>query len=537
MEGQRISSYRVVRKIGQGGMGAVYEAVHEQLGRKAAIKLLRRELSQDPQIAMRFFNEARAASRVEHSGIVEIFEFGHLPDETAYIIMEFLRGEPLSARLRAMGGKLPLPDIIRISRQIASALAATHAKGIVHRDLKPDNVMLVPDSEMPGGERVKILDFGVAKVVTEYSGPGADDFKTNTGMVLGTASYMAPEQCKGAGSVSDKADVYSLGIVMYRMLVGHLPFRAEGQGEVMAMHIFSKARPLRELDPNIPEPMAALVERMMDKEQTNRPSMVQVAAELERMVGLGSPGGQPMMMMVSSPMSSGQMPTAPTLSAALGQNPGQASSDKSESVAAEPEKSSERSRLWSVAIALVVAGVVVAAGLHYGVVSRVVSAVHPPPPVVIPPPPSLVHWTLSSDPGGAQIVRKSDGMVLDKTPWSHERPAGSGKLTVILRAPGYADQELTFDDQQDQSPHVTLLPAPDMGAEGAADQGAAAAAADLAPAATAPNNPGTPATRPPATGPGPGPQPLRPQPPRKVRPTQPNNPQGTLTDDDVEIIK
>ena len=140
MEGQRISSYRVVRKIGQGGMGAVYEAVHEQLGRKAAIKLLRRELSQDPQIAMRFFNEARAASRVEHSGIVEIFEFGHLPDETAYIIMEFLRGEPLSARLRAMGGKLPLPDIIRISRQIASALAATHAIQIVHRDLKPDKI-------------------------------------------------------------------------------------------------------------------------------------------------------------------------------------------------------------------------------------------------------------------------------------------------------------------------------------------------------------------------------------------------------------
>ena len=138
MEGQRIGSWRVVRKIGQGGMGAVYEAVHEQLGRKAAIKLLRKELSQDPQIAMRFLNEGRAASRVEHSGIVQIFEFGHLTDNTAYIIMEFLRGEPLSARLRAMGGKLPMADILRISRQIASALAAAHAKGIVHRDLKPD---------------------------------------------------------------------------------------------------------------------------------------------------------------------------------------------------------------------------------------------------------------------------------------------------------------------------------------------------------------------------------------------------------------
>jgi serine/threonine protein kinase len=171
MEGQRIGSYRVVRKIGQGGMGAVYEAVHEQLGRRAAIKLLRKELSQDPQIVIRFFNEGKAASRIEHSGIVQIFEYGHLPDQTAYIIMEFLRGEALSARLRSLGGKLPLADLLRISRQIASALAATHAKGIIHRDLKPDNIMLVPDSEMPGGERVKILDFGVAKVPD--NSPGA----------------------------------------------------------------------------------------------------------------------------------------------------------------------------------------------------------------------------------------------------------------------------------------------------------------------------------------------------------------------------
>lgn len=171
MEGQRISSYRVVRKVGQGGMGAVYEAVHEQLGRKAAIKLLRRDFSQDPQVAQRFFNEARAASRVEHSGIVEIFEFGQLPDGTAYIIMEFLKGESLSARLKARGGRLPFSDATRITRQIATALAATHEKSIVHRDLKPDNVMLVPDGEMPGGERVKVLDFGVAKVGTNVGGP------------------------------------------------------------------------------------------------------------------------------------------------------------------------------------------------------------------------------------------------------------------------------------------------------------------------------------------------------------------------------
>ena len=117
---------------------------------------------------------------------------------------------------------------------------------------QPDNVMLVPDSEMPGGERVKILDFGIAKGVSELSGPVSEDYRTNTGMVLGTATYMAPEQCKGAGNVTDKSDVYSLGVIMYRMCCGTLPFRAEGQGEVMAMHIFSTPKPLRDHDASIP---------------------------------------------------------------------------------------------------------------------------------------------------------------------------------------------------------------------------------------------------------------------------------------------
>jgi serine/threonine protein kinase len=150
MEGQRIGSYKVVRKIGQGGMGAVYEAVHEQLGGKAAIKLLRKELSADKQIKNRFLNEARAANRVDHSGIVKIFEFGELPDGSTYIIMELLRGEALSARLRSRGGRLALADTIRTSRQIASALAAAHAAHIVHRDLKPDKRSQIFPSEFSG---------------------------------------------------------------------------------------------------------------------------------------------------------------------------------------------------------------------------------------------------------------------------------------------------------------------------------------------------------------------------------------------------
>jgi len=531
MEGQRIGSYRVGRKIGQGGMGAVYEAVHEQLGRKAAIKLLRKELSQDPQIAMRFLNEARAASRVEHSGIVEIFEFGHLPDNTAYIIMEFLRGEALSARLRALGGKLPLPDTIRVSRQIASALSAAHAKGIVHRDLKPDNVMLVPDSEMPGGERIKILDFGVAKVVTDYNGPGADDYKTNTGVVLGTASYMVPEQCKGAGSVTAKADVYSLGVVMYRMLVGHLPFRAEGQGEVMAMHIFARPRPLREIDPNVPEPIAALVERMMEKEPNERPSMVLVAGELERLTGKLLPGGQPVLVMTGSgPVSSGQHPTAPTLSVVSGMG-GEASGSRAEKGESVSPGTGQRLGRWFLLLLLLLLGGGVAAW-RLGALQSIVPSrdTQKPPPAMPPaPPPVRVSWSLSSVPDNAQVIRKSDGTVLGVTPWFHEQPSQPGKLAVILRAPGHQELEIVFDESSSASRHETLSPlaSPDLAATDTAET------ADMAPAA-----PPTPAQAETSPTAAPPPSALQ-RKPKKPKPIpNPSSGKDTLTtDEDVEIIK
>ncbi|HNN94443.1 MAG TPA: serine/threonine-protein kinase, partial [Pseudomonadota bacterium] len=161
--GQRIGNYRVLRKLGQGGMGAVYEAVQEEIGRRAAIKVLLPDFAKDQQSILRFFNEARAVNIIHHPGLVGVFESGRLDDGAAYIVMEYLSGELLTARLEK-AGQLAHPDAINISRQIASALRAAHEKGIVHRDLKPDNVMLVADPEMPDGERVKIFDFGIAKL-------------------------------------------------------------------------------------------------------------------------------------------------------------------------------------------------------------------------------------------------------------------------------------------------------------------------------------------------------------------------------------
>jgi serine/threonine-protein kinase len=206
-------------------MGVVYLARHVTLGRRAAIKVLRPALSSNQDIVSRFFNEARAVTAVRHPGIVEVFDFGFLEDRTAYIIMEYLEGESLAARLRR--GRSTITVTLTIVRAIARALQAAHEQGIVHRDLKPDNVFLVPDSELPSGERVKLLDFGIAKLAF---GDG-NASHTTTGTVMGTPTYMSPEQCRGAGSVDHRADLYSLGCVAYEMLCGQPPFVADGPGD------------------------------------------------------------------------------------------------------------------------------------------------------------------------------------------------------------------------------------------------------------------------------------------------------------------
>ena len=162
MTAQTIGPYRVIREVGKGGMGAVYEAIHPQIERKVAIKVLHPEYAVNQQVVQRFFNEARAVNIVNHPSVVQISEFGQQPDGTAYIVMEFLEGESLGGRMKRLGGKLSVADTLRLTRQVAAALAAAHAKNIVHRDLKPDNVMIVSDPEAPGGERAKILDFGIA---------------------------------------------------------------------------------------------------------------------------------------------------------------------------------------------------------------------------------------------------------------------------------------------------------------------------------------------------------------------------------------
>ncbi|MGN6103810.1 MAG: serine/threonine-protein kinase, partial [Kofleriaceae bacterium] len=251
--GAILGNYRITGPLDRGGMGSIYRAQHALLDRPAAVKLLRPELTANPELVTRFFNEAQAATKIRHPGIVEIYDFGYTEDGVAYLVMELLEGATLGARLRERG-RLPEAEAVFIARGIASALKAAHAKSIIHRDLKPENVFLVPDPDGPTGERVKILDFGIAKLAD--AAPG--DARTRTGALIGTPIYMAPEQARAAREIDHRADLYSLGCILYELLAGAPPFVAEGAGELIAHHLFTTPEP-----PSARAPVSAALDRLV----------------------------------------------------------------------------------------------------------------------------------------------------------------------------------------------------------------------------------------------------------------------------------
>jgi hypothetical protein len=289
MLGETVGSYRITARVSEGGMGAIYRAEHTLIGRVAAVKVLLPELTTNRDVVDRFFNEAKATTAVRHPGIVEIYDFGYLPSGLAYLIMELLDGETLTQRL-ARRGRLGEAEAAGFMRGIAGALSAAHAKGIIHRDLKPDNIFLVPDPDMPGGERPKLLDFGIAKLMAPG---GAPSTKTRTGALLGTPTYMSPEQCRGSGAMIDhRSDLYALGCILYELVCGRPPFVGEGFGEIIGAHLHVQPDSPRQWEPGLSATMEGLILRLLQKRPEER---VQSAAELANALvafGLGGGGGQ-----------------------------------------------------------------------------------------------------------------------------------------------------------------------------------------------------------------------------------------------------
>ncbi|MBK8937698.1 MAG: serine/threonine protein kinase [Polyangiaceae bacterium] len=265
--GTMVGEYRVDAALGEGGFGSVYRATHPIIGKTAAIKLLKHELSSNGEMVSRFIAEARAVNQIRHRNIIDIFAFGVHSDGRQYYVMEYLEGSSLEGHLEAHGGRLPVPDALAIFRPLARALHAAHVRGVAHRDIKPENVLLTTGDD---GELIpKLLDFGIAKLAADP----ASKFRTAPGVQMGTPAYMAPEQVHGRPS-DQRADIYTFGVMVFEVLTGRLPFEAETAMAVMVKHATEAPPSMSELAPDLPAALDAPVLRMMQKDPDARPTSI-----------------------------------------------------------------------------------------------------------------------------------------------------------------------------------------------------------------------------------------------------------------------
>jgi serine/threonine protein kinase len=263
--------YRIVEQIGEGGMGAVYLAEHLTLHKQVALKVVHAEHAKNPELATRFSREAMATSRIEHPNVISAIDFGTLPDGTAYLAVQLVRG-PTLTRVLAAEGPLPWARAVAIASQIADALSAAHGHGIVHRDLKPDNVLLQYLDD--GGELVKVLDFGVAKFSSEASLPKmASPAVTQIGFIVGTPGYMAPEQALGTNA-DERSDLYSLGVILWECIVGRPLWVASDLQRLVERQLVENPARLRASSPDatIPPLLDDLVVRLLSRRASDRPS-------------------------------------------------------------------------------------------------------------------------------------------------------------------------------------------------------------------------------------------------------------------------
>ncbi len=461
--------YRVEQQIGEGGMGVVYMAAHTVLQKRLALKVLRGDSSRDADVVQRFMQEAQAATSIGHPNIIDISDFGRLPDGAVYFVMEYLDGSSLSDMIKR-GGSVPTAEAVHLVRQIASALEAAHQRGIVHRDLKPDNIFVIKQGQDP--RFVKVLDFGVAKV------GGAASKLTKTGMVFGTPHYMSPEQAAGH-SVDQRTDIYALGVIMYEMFTGKVPFDADTFMGILSKHMFeAPARPT-DVQGAALGPLEAVILRALEKNPDHRyQSMSELLADLDTIAAGGTVnvGGRP-----------GVAP--PKLGSAL-----DPSGTGAHAAAAVPAKKSGGG-LLVVALA-VIALFVVGGGVGVAVfvltgddegqalaqapqadsAAEPATIAQPPAEPAIPPAPAPTppveaqpsaptpppaptqpaaqpRITIQSDPPGAEVLL--GGVMVGNTPVGVPRPE-AGTETVTLRLRDHEETSIQISPESAEALSVTL---------------------------------------------------------------------------------
>lgn len=257
--------YRLRKRVGEGAMASVWSAVHETLGRPVAVKFIHAKVMASEVSTARFMREARIAAAIQHRFVVDIFDFGKTEQGEPYMVMELLNGESLADRI-TRGPALPVKTFVRMMEQCLTGLDAVHSAGIIHRDLKPENVFVIHDGD---GGFPKLLDFGVSRVDDSMMGEKTSRL-TREGAVLGTPWYMSPEQVRGKSDIDHRADLYSIGVMLYEVLTGVLPFDAETIGDLLVMIATEEPAPLSTLRPDLPQALSDIVAQAMAKDADDR---------------------------------------------------------------------------------------------------------------------------------------------------------------------------------------------------------------------------------------------------------------------------
>jgi eukaryotic-like serine/threonine-protein kinase len=435
--GQTVGNYTVTAKLGEGGMGTVFLAEHPVIGSRVALKAIHPEYARSPEVVSRFVNEARAVNQIGHDHIIDIHDFGTTPAGDFYFIMEYLSGEMLSDQ-RGRQVVFSAARALNIVAQIADALSASHERGVIHRDLKPDNVFLITRDGRP--DFVKVLDFGLAKLTTASGAVPA--YTTDAGIVMGTPYYMSPEQCEGRAELDHRSDVYSLGVILFELLTGQVPFAGEGYGEVMTKHISLPAPSARRFVPGLPIALDAILSRALAKDPDAR---FQTMAELREVLlsteSALSPPPTPVIERdveralerdPSGPLLLGGASSTPTPPAFSFQ---QHVGEVGEAVDIRPRRS--RGGLFVLGAAAALAAVALANSGVRGQATQLLAR------TAAPERPAIVRVNFSSDPAGATVSR-SDGSVLGVTPLSVEIPYSDKPVDYCLQKDGYSPKVSSF---------------------------------------------------------------------------------------------
>jgi serine/threonine-protein kinase len=487
MLGIQLGSYRVMSKLGEGGMGSVYVAEHVLLKRKVAVKVLLKELTSDASIARRFMNEARATSQIVHPGIVRIWDFGQHTDGTAYILMELLEGETLRDRI-GRRGRYELDRALALVQQLADALGAAHAQRIVHRDLKPENIFLVADPVAPFGVQPKILDFGIAKILD----PGVDAPQTRAGSIIGTPSYMSPEQCMATPGIDHRADLYALGCIFFLLLCGRPPFDKGNFGDLLAAHVHQPPpRPssvVASLPPWVDEVVLRLLakapeqrfqstDEFLDAIRAGRESrrlapeeataISSASAAAAQLAALTPPHGRkapplhgaaltPTPPPLTTPPPDAKAttldPATPPPGAETTQPPKSGDDDLSRTRAHSADELAmpqlKRSRASTPILLAGAFGITIVLGLGgFFLVMRAHRATEEARP-------TTAHFFIDSDPEGADVY--SDGKSVCVTPCRLESKLQAGEQHWVVAKQGYSEEQLTLPADRDGHARVTL---------------------------------------------------------------------------------